>query len=810
MEILLLAVIFVLILIILGRTSGTESAIKNVEKDIFDLRQEINQLLKELAAKKKEQTPPPTATPTVPTSKAGPVYVEPGQETGTVIKEQKADNLQPILVASPPVPVGAAFKPAEPALPKPVPVAYEQQESWFDKWLRNNPDMEKFIGENLANKIGIAILVLGIGFFVKYAIDQDWIKDIGRICIGLFCGMVLIGLAHRLRKNYHSFSSVLVGGGLTVFYFTIALAFHEYHRLSQTSAFVIMVLITIFAVLLSILYNRLELAIIATVGGFITPFLVSNGQENYIALFTYLSILNAGLIVLAYYKRWRALNFIAFVFTQSIYLSWTFTRQGTPGFDYQNTFLFGCVFYCMFLVMNVIYHVSRGSKLKGYDFIILLSVNLCFYGAGMYLMSQSDMTQYKGLFTALIGAINLVLAWAFFKKSRADKNFIYLLIAITVTYISLVAPVQLNGYYITLFWAAEMVVLLWLYQHSFINLLKTATLLVTCLLIVSMVMDWFEIYIQGDVITAKLPVLFNKGFITGVCTSTALALMFALLKKEADTYYLPGIENRNLRIAYLILAVIIFFVTGFLETKFHTEQFEALQQQVLLTPLYLQLYAVTFVLLLVIIFDALKLPFSTTIGIIVPGLVLAAYFINAGLIYRSVLLMLASGKSRINFYLVALNWLLLLALIYYTWVRLRKTMFADAGTARFFIWIGVLSVIGIFSIELKNLLVWTFYSGLHSVDYVGNLYSKAGLSIVWGVASFIIIWLGLAKKHKTLRIIALVLFGITLVKLFAYDISNIPVGGKIAAFILLGVVLLVVSFMYQRLKKLIIDDKDTK
>ena len=67
-------------------------------------------------------------------------------------------------------------------------------------------------------------------------------------------------------------------------------------------------------------------------------------------------------------------------------------------------------------------------------------------------------------------------------------------------------------------------------------------------------------------------------------------------------------------------------------------------------------------------------------------------------------------------------------------------------------------------------------------------------------------WLGMHFKFRPLRIISLNLFTLTLIKLFIYDIRNIPPGGKIAAFILLGVLLLTVSFMYQRLKKIIIDD----
>jgi uncharacterized membrane protein len=69
-------------------------------------------------------------------------------------------------------------------------------------------------------------------------------------------------------------------------------------------------------------------------------------------------------------------------------------------------------------------------------------------------------------------------------------------------------------------------------------------------------------------------------------------------------------------------------------------------------------------------------------------------------------------------------------------------------------------------------------------------------------------WLGMRYKYKPLRIISLLLFSITLLKLFLFDIRNIPIAGKIAAFFCLGVLLLVVSFMYQRLKKIIIEDEE--
>src|ERR1044072_2676855 len=162
----------------------------------------------------------------------------------------------PLPQQSKPAPAAPAPKPAPVFAPPPPPPAPPKppQPGFFER----NPDLEKFIGENLIPKIGIAILVIAIGFFVKYAIDKNWIGPAGRVGIGLLCGGILVGLAHRLHKNYKAFSSVLVGGGLAVFYFSIALAYKDYGLFSQIVAFIIMVVITIFAILLSLLYRSEE------------------------------------------------------------------------------------------------------------------------------------------------------------------------------------------------------------------------------------------------------------------------------------------------------------------------------------------------------------------------------------------------------------------------------------------------------------------------------------------------------------------------------------------------------------------------
>ena len=683
----------------------------------------------------------------------------------------------------------------------PKPIAPQVQESWFAKWLRNNPDMEKFIGENLINKIGIAVLVLGIAFFVKYAIDQNWIKEGGRVAIGILCGGILIGIAHWLRNSYRSYSSVLVGGGITVFYFTIAFAFHQYQMMTQTTAFTIMVVITAFAIALSVLYNRIELAIIATIGGFITPFLVSTGSGNYVVLFTYLCILNAGIIAMAYLKQWRVLQIIAFAFTTLIYSGWLFGSIGdTQHYSSQGALVFAAIFYAMFIAMSLLHHVKKQHDLKAIDFTLYLLINLSFFAAGIFILSNQNLENYKGLFTASIATVNLVLGYVLFRQKLIDKKFVFLLIGLTVSFISLIAPIQLQGNYITLFWFAEIVLLLWLYQKSFINLFKIFSAIITLFALLSLLIDWAKIY--GSTQT-NLIIIFNKGFITSAFGAIALFATSVLLSKEADTFFIGLSATKTIKRIYQILAIATFFVGGILEVN---HQFLQHYPTTSLNIIYLLFYTYSFLLGLYFVCKK-HISASTLQSIIgITGAMFLLYIFSAYDIYETLQQILLSNSNKIHFIGYVVCVLLLFMLFTITVKELQKHSPSIDKSLSLFSGLIVAQLVILISIFWFHLYVWMMFINQANIAVSENNFERAGLSIIWGISSFIVMWLGMKKSNRTLRVIALCLFGITLVKLFLYDISNMSPGGKIAAFILLGVLLLIVSFMYQRLKKLLIDD----
>ena len=124
-------------------------------------------------------------------------------------------------------------------------MAMEEEEE-IEEYATSETNFEKYIGENLFGKIGILIFIIGIGFFVKYAIDQNWINETARTLMGYAVGAGMLVLAERLHKRYHTFSSLLAGGAFGIYYLITAIAFHYYALFSHTIAFVILCVTTIF------------------------------------------------------------------------------------------------------------------------------------------------------------------------------------------------------------------------------------------------------------------------------------------------------------------------------------------------------------------------------------------------------------------------------------------------------------------------------------------------------------------------------------------------------------------------------------
>ncbi|MEO8255295.1 MAG: DUF2339 domain-containing protein, partial [Flavobacterium sp.] len=821
MEEFLLVALFCFLIYILNtlknRFNSLEDDIQNLSKKLDALKTIEKPVEKTIAVQpviipkeeiKSEKQPEVIKTPVAPIKEEIPEV-----KTEKVVFAMDSDKAPQLVV------------PKEAAKPYIAPVP---EKSFWENFKEQNPDLEKFIGENLINKIGILILVLGISYFVKYAIDKDWINEPARVGIGVLCGALVMGIAHKLRKSYAAFSSVIVAGAIAIFYFTIGIAFHDYHLFNQTVAFSIMVVITAFSAVISLSYDRIELAALSLIGGFAVPFMVSTGTGNYVVLFTYISILNVGILALAYYKKWNLVNILSYIFTVLLYGVWLSQELQNEKPHYLGALIFGFVFYFIFILMNIINNIRTKGEFSTAQLTILASNTFLFYAAGMAILHNYH-PELRGLFTTILALLNLIYAWFLYKKFGLDKRAVYLLIGITLTFITLAVPIQFEGNYITLFWAAEAVLLLWLSQKSKISSYRFGSVIVHALMIVSLVMDWNKYY-MGDAI---LKIVLNPIFTTGLFVTISLFAVWYLLKEENENIELFDFSFNPKKYKKFIfeLGFVIGYLVGLFEVTYQSNYIINNPCSAAALPV---LYHLTFFVLLAGYLVKKKTETSYQGATIIAGIniiLFAFWFSYYSFGEHKDIITFGTGKP-IAFYT---HYISLLITIYFGYLlykinseKLVFSMFSKKG----FAWAAAFLVIFITSTELmlhglKLLNTPVTIDQVHEsalfkvdkmdINYIRETLAsdsiemarikiiKTGFPVLWGILAFVFLIVGIKKQTKTLRIIALTLLGITILKLFIYDISNISETGKIISFILLGILILIISFVYQKIKVLVID-----
>lgn len=641
---------------------------------------------------------------------------------------------------------------------------------------------EKFIGENLFGKIGILIFVIGVGFFVKYAIDKNWINETFRTVLGFLTGAALLFVAERLQKKYRTFSSLLAGGAFAVFYLTVAIAFHYYHIFSQTVAFIILVAITIFMSVLSVIYDRRELAIIALVGGFLAPFIVSSGEGSYQVLFTYVSILNLGMFGLSIYKKWSELPIISFVFTCLIMASFlllSYSSRSTVILGH--LLMFATLFYFIFLLP--VFSILRGEKIqamsRGLVFVIITNNFVYLLSGILFLKNMGLSFKASGLLSLFIALVNLGLVLWLWKNRKEYKFLVHTTLGLVLTFVSITVPIQLDGNYITLLWASEMVLLLWLYVKSKIRVYEYAAKVLVGLTFVSYLMDVYSVMFEHHSLDT---IFLNSSFATSLFVGLATGA-FALLMEYYHSFFSTA---RRLKYSFwnpfmLIVSVIILYYTFMMEFNLYFEGATRSGAMFLFTAVSISSVCYAF---------RKRFPITKhlTSYILTIGANVLVYIINIW------------GDQRIwTSPPVVLPWLtaaFVIANLYYV----ARMYYTSIGIkSRFTVYLNILATL------LWLTMVRSFLWQVGVDDF------SAGLSLSLSIAGFVQMGLGMRLHQKLLRMVSLATFGLVLLKLVFDDLWAMPTIGKIIVFIILGLILLILSFLYQKLKDVLFknDEEET-
>lgn len=525
--------IFVLPIVAIVRTLGIgklERRLAGVEAALRRALGELDELKRRPAAAASTAFVP---APPEPPREAPPVPLEapgvPATPAGTALPAPVSAP------AAPPPPIPAAAPPpfAAPA------AAFAGQPGSAQPDQRG---LEQIIGQRWIGWIAVALILFSAAFFLKYAFENEWIGPAGRVAIGVAAGLGFVWIGwQRFQAGWKYFSQMLTGGGVILLYLSIYGAFGFYQLIDQSTAFGFLVFVVIVGHWLAVLYNARAMAIMAQTGGFLVPILLSTGNDQYVILFSYIAILNLGIVFVSFMKDWRWVGSITFALTYLLFLAWyadNYRIEKRPA-----ALVFAMVIFALYLLADLAPRI-RGRASSAEEWIRLTANPFLFFSF-YYAMLESDYKAWMGASALAMATLYAAVAKAAMGERASDRKTLLVSIGVALVFVTLAIPIQLESNWIAIGWAVLAAALAWVSGQMEAPALRVASGIVFVLAGVRHFgLDTYRVL--GGPFT---PVV-NKYYLSG------LAIVICLF---AAAWFFRGVSS-NLSMAVSMIAIGIFWL----------------------------------------------------------------------------------------------------------------------------------------------------------------------------------------------------------------------------------------------------------
>ena len=410
------------------------------------LERRVSELESQLANKQQNHVPAQSTQLFVATRESEPVTAEIPMETAAISLREPPGN-------------GAEIT-ADPILNSQPAFQFDTSGTRVDEQVPPNKILHWLLtGEHAIARIGVVILFIGIGFLVKYAADHALFPIELRLSSAVLIGIALLTVGWRMRVRHAAYALILQGGGTGILYLTIYGAFHIWHLIPAGLAFPLLICVAVLSTLLAVWQNTLTLALFGTTGGFLAPLLTATDSGNHIALFTYYAILNLGIFTAAWFKSWRILNLVGFVFTFAIALLWGAQNYRPELFASTEPFL--VLFFLMYVGIALLYSLRCAPDLKNYiDGGLIFGVPVV--GFGLQAALVRDFEYGLAISSLVLGAFYLSLCWFIQKRRRDDlRLLVESFLALGVIFATLAIPLACDAIWTSAAWAVEGAGIFW-------------------------------------------------------------------------------------------------------------------------------------------------------------------------------------------------------------------------------------------------------------------------------------------------------------------------------------------------------------
>lgn len=683
------------------------------------------------------------------------------------------------------VPEHPAARPAA-VTPTIAPVPVEDQAgaatapegSWADR-LGRGLDLEAILGGQWLTWIGVLLLFCGTAFFLGVDLGESVLAGLPQVLIGLAiaAGFCVGGRYWSQAEQVRLLGLGLLGGGIALLY-TVAYAAYGFHGLvSLWLVFPLLILVAVAGAVLALDRNSLTIAWLTLIGALLTPLLLSGAEADVRNLLPYLFAVNLGAVVLGLRRGWAALSLLAFAGTALLVGHWVI-EHFNPDLRSFAVVAVGAIW----LIHALSPWLSPGrSLLWGVARAVLVAANGLFFGLFLFHVLSGDLADLQALALTLLALVYLGLSYWISRRDARDPGAEFSFYT-GVALGAIAIPVQFDLAAVTLGWTALAAILLYSGLRGHRRGHRLAGLGVLALSLGRVV--FLDDPVAGSV---DATAILNAEFLSGFAVA-GLLLWVSRAYRQVEK---QGLESR-LATPLLVAGVLLFWWKATAELLTWWQYQSVLGREVLTHASLSLLWA------------------------LYAGIVLAAgVLVRSGALRTTGLLLLALTAIKLMLFDVMLGrgdaagtsafaglpFLsgLALTVMMVVGARLFRDHAVQLGDTHrrltMPLFLTALSVL-IWQISAE---IFAFFSVRGPLaDDSGHLRAQMTLSLVWALYAGAIIAAGFVRRVKALRLFGIVLLAVTILKVFLVDLTELERGYRVAAFVGLGILVLVVSLSYQR------------
>jgi uncharacterized membrane protein len=642
-------------------------------------------------------------------------------------------------------------------------------------------DWETGAAKRLLTWVGAGVLFLGFAFFLKYAFDRGWLGPRSQVVLGIAAGAaMLIGGDRSVRRGMRILGQGLMGGGLAVLYASLFAGFRFWGLIPQPAAFAGMVVVTVVGATLAVRHNGLSVSIMALVGGMLTPVLVSTGEDSRDILFSYLTLLDMGMIGVLMLRRWRVLDTLAFCGTWLLFAGWHLDFYAPAAV--RPVLAWVGVFFLLFLLLPAVRNLRQGLHIPVERWAIALA-----NGAVAYLFARDMLGPSRQLalayWTLGMGACYAAMAVLVQRRVPGDVRPLQALVSAAVVALTLALYHGCEGHAVLVAWSVEAPALLYVGYRLRYPPVQQMGIGVLLLAVIRLFFVHWPIHA-----VAFTPVL-NTAFASAMCVPLAVAACAALSYKLAiaradgtGRRFVPALGCFAGLLALVLvhaeLALYLEHVRGY--SGMRLEQ-ASQSGAALLWVAGAAAFAVSGL--------AARSKAVRLVGY-VPAVVAAVLVARLYGLYLPGRMLFLNSRFGIG---------LLVTLVFVAY-PLFHTLAGGRSSEKHSRTAGLLAVPAVLLLILLSI-----ESHHYCVDNIegesGRQSAQMAVSIVWGVYAAACVVIGFWRDCRWLRLGALGLFGLTAAKVILVDMCGVEQVYRIITFIALGLLMIGASYVYHRVEK---------